>query len=164
MHPNFDHIPERRENWAEAEFKGRAKSVITLRDGHVMISDEPAGFVGGFGGENAGPTPTGFLAAAFAADIPAMLNRIAQEMSFEIAAMRARVTIAWNPRGIAGAEDISQTPFEAVSEIWLTTAADAATIERAKSDYERRCPLHNLFKKAGCRMLDNWHVEHPSQK
>ena len=37
----FDHIPERRENWAEAEFKGGAKSVVTLRDGHVMIADEP---------------------------------------------------------------------------------------------------------------------------
>ena len=122
MSPTFDHIPERRENWAEAEFKGRAKSVITLRDGHVMIADEPPGFVGGFGGENAGPTPTGFLAAAFAADIPAMLNRIAREMSFEIAAMRARVTIAWNPRGIAGAEGISQTPFEAVSEIFSQRA------------------------------------------
>jgi len=29
-----------------------------------------------------------------------------------------------------------------------------------KSDYERRCPLYNLFKKAGCRMVENWHVEH----
>lgn len=159
MPPTFDHIPERRENWAEAEFKGRAKSVITLRDGHVMIADEPPGFVGGFGGENAGPTPTGFLAAAFAADIPAMLNRIAREMSFEIAAMRARVTIAWNPRGIAGAEGIAPIPFEAVSDIWLTTAADSETIEKAKEAYERRCPLHNLFKKADCRMVDNWHVE-----
>jgi len=133
--------------------------VITLRDGHVMIADEPPGFVGGFGGENAGPTPTGFLAAAFAADIPAMLNRIARELGFEIAALKARVTIAWNPRGIAGAEGISPTPFEAVSDIWLTSVVDAATIEQMKSAYERRCPLHNLFRKAGCRMIENWHVE-----
>jgi len=88
MSPSLDDIPERRENWAEAEFKGRAKSVITLRDGHVMMADEPPAFIGGFGGENAGPTPTGFLAAAFAADIPAMLNRIARELGFEIAALK----------------------------------------------------------------------------
>jgi hypothetical protein len=157
--PTFDHVPERRENWAEAEFKGSAKSVITLRVGHVMIADEPPGFVGGFGGENAGPTPTGFLAAAFAADIPAMLNRIARELGFEIAALRARVKFAWNPRGIAGAEGIAPIPFEAVSDIWLTASADAATIERMKSAYARRRPLHNLFSKAGCRMQDNWHVE-----
>jgi uncharacterized OsmC-like protein len=157
--PTFDHIPERRENWAEAEFKGKAKSVITLRDGHVMISDEPPGFAGGFGGENAGPTPTGFLVAAFAADIPAMLNRIARELGFEIASLRARVQIAWNPRGIAGAEGIAPIPFEVVSEIRLKASADEATIEQMKAAYDRRCPLHNLFKKAGCRMVENWHVE-----
>ena len=39
-----------------------------LRRGHVLVSDEPAGFAGGAGGENAGPTPTGFLVAAFAAE------------------------------------------------------------------------------------------------
>jgi uncharacterized OsmC-like protein len=155
----LDHIPERRENWAEAEFIGKAKSVITLRDGHVMISDEPPGFAGGFGGENAGPTPTGFLVAAFAADIPAMLNRIARELGMEIIALRARVQIAWNPRGIAGAEGISPIPFEVVSDIRLKTSADAATIEKMKSAYARRCPLHNLFSKAGCRTIDNWHVE-----
>ena len=87
----LEDYPETRENWAEAEFKGRAKSVITLRDGHVMIADEPPGFVGGFGGENAGPTPTGFLAAAFAADIPAMLNRIAKpEESRSMAGQRVQ--------------------------------------------------------------------------
>jgi len=157
--PSFDHIPERRENWAEAEFKGKAKSVITLRDGHVLIADEPPGFAGGFGGENAGPTPTGFLVSAFAADIPAMLNRIARELGFEIASLHARVQIAWNPRGIAGAEGISPIPFEVVSEIQLKSSADAATIEKMKSAYEHRCPLHNLFRRAGCRMVDNWHVE-----
>jgi len=27
-----------------------------------------------------------------------------------------------------------------------------------KAAYEKRCPLHNLFRKAGCRMVDNWHI------
>ena len=106
-----------------------------------------------------GPTPTGFLVAAFAADIPAMLNRIARELGFEIASLRARVQIAWTPRGIAGAEGIAPIPFEVVSEIWLKASADAATIEQMKAAYDRRCPLHNIFKQAGCRMIDNWHCE-----
>ena len=138
---NFDHIPERRENWAEAEFKGKAKSVITVRDDHVLISDEPPGFVGGFGGENAGPTPTGYLAAAFVADIPAMLNRIARELGFEIASLRARVQFAWNPRGIAGAEGIAPTPFEAVSDIWIKSSADAATIDKMKVSLRAALPF-----------------------
>ncbi len=63
-------IPERRENWAEAEFKGGA------------------------------------------ADIPAMLNRIARELGIEIVALRARVQIAWNPRAIAGAPGLDPVPFD----------------------------------------------------
>ena len=155
----FADIPARRENWAEAEFRGGARSIVTLKSGHVLVADEPPGFAGGAGGENSGPTPSGFLVAAFAADIPAMLNRIARETGIEIVSLRARVQIAWNPRGIAGADGIEPVPFEAISDIWLTSPADHAAIERMKTAYERRCPLHNLFRKAGCRMLDNWHVE-----
>lgn len=153
-----DEIPARRENWAEAEFKGGAKSVIALKSGHVLVSDEPAGFPGGAGGENAGPTPTGFLVAAFAADIPVILHRIARERGIALDAIRARVTIAWNPRGIAGLEDASPTPFEAVSAVTLTTAAPDAEIAALRAAYERRCPLYNLLRKSGCRMIEDWTV------
>ena len=101
--PHLAEIPARRENWAEAEFKGGARSIDTLKSGHVLVADEPPGFAGGAGGENSGPTPTGFLVAAFAADIPAMLNRIARELGIEIVSLRARVQIAWNPRGARSA-------------------------------------------------------------
>ena len=156
--PHLAEIPARRENWAEAEFKGGARSIVTLKSGHVLVADEPPGFAGGAGGENSGPTPTGFLVAAFAADIPAMLNRIARELGIEIVSLRARVQIAWNPRGIAGVDGIEPVPFEAISDIWLDAPADHAAVARMQAAYERRCPLHNLFRKAGCRMVDNWHV------
>lgn len=149
-------IPNRRENWAEAEFKGGAKSILTLRSGHVLVADEPPGFAGGTGGENSGPTPTGFLVAAFAADIPAIMNRIAREKGIEIVSLKARVQIAWNPRTIAGLDAGDPIPFEAVTDIWISTRGGPA--ESMKADYERRCPLHNLFRKAGCRIVDNWHV------
>lgn len=154
-------LPERRENWAQAELRGGAKSVITLKSGHVLVSDEPPGFAGGAGGDNAGPTPTGFLVAAFAADIPVMVTRIAREQGIVIAGLTARVEIAWNPRGIAGAEGIEPIPFEATSAIRIETAADEAQIERLRAAYERRCPLYNLLRKAGCRMLERWHVVAP---
>ena len=155
---DFSHIPERRENWAEAQLVSGAKSIITVRSGHVLVADEPAGFAGGLGGENTGPTPTGFLVSALAADIPSMLNRLAREQNVEIKSLKARVQIAWNPRGIAGAEGIEPTPFEAVSDIWLEISGEASVAERMRAAYERRCPLYNLMKKAGCRMIDNWHV------
>lgn len=157
-------IPARRENWAEAEFKGGAKSVLTLRSGHILVADEPPGFAGGMGGENSGPTPTGFLCAALASDIPSMLNRIATELELEIVSLRTRVQIAWNPRGISGTPGIEPTPFEAVSDIWLDIAAGESAIARMREAYERRCPLYNIMRKAGCRMIDNWHVEKPKPR
>jgi uncharacterized OsmC-like protein len=154
-------LPSRRENWAEVESGGRARSIVTLRSGHVLVADEPPGFAGGAGGENCGPTPTGFLVAALASDICSMLHRIAGELGTEIAALRARVRIAWNPRAIAGLDDADPVPFEAVSDIWLTIAADAGLVERMQAAYVRRCPLHNLLRKSGCRMEDRWHIERP---
>ena len=159
--PNLEDIPARRENWAEAELKSGAKSIVTLRSGHVLVADEPPGFAGGLGGENSGPTPTGFLCAALASDIPSMLNRIARELNVEIVALKARVQIAWNPRGIAGAEGIEPTPFEAISDIRLTIDAGSAVIEKMRDAYEARCPLYNIMRKAGCHMIDNWHIERP---
>lgn len=157
MTENAD-IPSRRENWATAEFRGGAKSVIALKSGHVLVADEPPGFAGGSGGENAGPTPTGFLVAAFAADIPVVLQRIARERGLDLRDISVRVTIAWNPRVIAEIEDGSPTPFEAVSDIALRTDADAAAVAALKASYLKRCPLYNLLHRSGCRMIENWSI------
>jgi len=154
--PIASNIPARRENWAHAVWHGGAKSVVTLKSGHVMVADEPPGFAGGAGGENVGPTPTGFLVAALASDVPSMLGRIARELAIELTGVEARVEIAWNPRGIAGEPGIAPIPFEARSEIRVRTSAAPALVERMKTEYEARCPLYNLMRKAGCRMLDQW--------
>lgn len=156
---NETEIPARRENWATSEFSGGAKSVITLKSGHVLVADEPPGFAGGAGGQNAGPTPTGFLVAAFAADIPVVLQRIAKERGVNLQSIDAHVTIAWNPRAIAGlTEDADPTPFEAVSDIALQTDASSEELEALKADYLKRCPIYNLLRKSGCAMIENWIV------
>lgn len=108
--PSPEAIPEQRETWAQADFEGRARCVISVNGGHTLIADEPADLAGGLGGENAGPTPLGYLAAAFAADIPVILERIAREMQVRIDAMRARTTIVYNPRGIRGLRAMSPHP------------------------------------------------------
>ena len=155
----IEDYPEVRENWAEARFEGRAKCAIALKSGHTLISDEPAGFAGGAGGDNEGPTPSGLLVAAFAADVPVMLARIANELDLTIATMRARVAIEFSPRGIAGFAGYEPAPFKAVTDVWIKTDAPAGAIEEMKVQYLRRCPLYNLFRKSGCHMTDNWHVE-----
>jgi uncharacterized OsmC-like protein len=151
--------PETRENWAEAVFEGRARCTITTKSGHTLIADEAPGFVGGAGGDNAGPTPSGLLAAAFAADIPVMLQRIANELGLSITALRAKVSIEYSPRGIAGFAGYEPRMSKATSDIWITTVGDQATIDELKAQYLRRCPLHALFKNSGCRMIEHWHIE-----
>ncbi len=155
----LEDYPETRENWAEAVFEGRAKCTIATKSGHTLVSDEAPGFAGGAGGDNAGPTPSGMLVAAFAADIPVMLARIASELGLDIAAMRAKVSIEFSPRGIAGFAGYEPRMSVATSDIWITTAGDPATIEEMQAHYLRRCPLYALFKNSGCRMVERWHIE-----
>jgi uncharacterized OsmC-like protein len=151
-------IPERREAWAVADFEGRARCAITVKGGHTLVTDEPTDLAGGLGGDNAGPTPLGYLVAAFAADIPVVLERIGREMQIEISTMRAKTTIVYNPRGIRGLPGYEPTPHEAVSDIWLTTSAGVEALDELKAQYERRCPVYNILRKSGCRMIDNWHI------
>ncbi len=155
----LEDYPEIRENWAEAVFEGRARCAVTVKSGHTLISDEAPGFAGGAGGTNAGPTPSGLLVAAFAADIPVMLARIAREIDLEIKSMRARVSIEYSPRGIAGFPGYDPSMQKAISDIYIATDGTAAQIDELKAQYLRRCPLHALFKNSGCEMIENWHVE-----
>lgn len=157
--PDPASIPERREAWAEADFEGRARCAITVKGGHTLIADEPADLPGGLGGDNAGPTPLGYLVAAFAADIPVVLERIAREMQIVIDAMRAKATIVYNPRGIRGLTGYEATPYEAVSDIWLTTSVGTEALRELRTQYERRCPVYNILRKSGCQMIDNWHID-----
>ena len=156
--PGPEAIPDRRETWAQADFEGRARCVISVNGGHALIADEPADLAGGLGGENAGPTPLGYLVAAFAADIPVILARLAREMQISIDAMRARTTIVYNPRGIRGLPGYEPTPHEAISDIWRTTTAAPAALDQLKEQYARRCPVYNILRKSGCRMIDHWHI------
>jgi hypothetical protein len=99
------------------------------------------------------------LAAAFAADIPVMLQRIANEIGLEITAMRAKVSIEYSPRGIAGFPGYTPNMLKAVSDIWVVTDGPEPLVEELKSQYLRRCPLYALFKNSGCSMVDNWNID-----
>lgn len=46
-------LPETTENWAEADFKGHSKSVVTLMRGYTLVMDEPRHL----GGSGEGPSP-----------------------------------------------------------------------------------------------------------
>jgi uncharacterized OsmC-like protein len=147
-------LPEKTDNWAEADFKGHAKSVVTVKGGHTMIVDEPKRL----GGSDEGPSPTGYLVSSLAGCTAVILERVMKDSKFEVESLKVKSTIVYSPRGIAGQEGYHSNPSEAISEIWLKTNATADQMESVKSDYFRRCPVYNLFKASGCQMTDNWHV------
>lgn len=147
-------LPEKTDNWAEADFKGHAKSIVTVKSGHTLIVDEPKRL----GGTDEGPSPTGYLASSFAGCTVVILERCAKDAKLEIESLRVKSTIVYSPRGVAGQEGYPSQPSEATSEVWLRINAGPERVEALKAAYFRRCPIYNLFKASGCRMDDIWHV------
>ena len=52
-----------------------------------------------------------------------------------------------------------QAPTEVRSDITLKTSASDAEIENLKKAYFKRCPIYNLFRKSGAKVVDNWVIE-----
>ena len=73
--------------------------------------------------------------------------------------MRAKVSIEYSPRGIAGFPGYDPLMQKAVSDIYIATDGEPAKIEDLKAHYLHRCPLYALFKNSGCAMIENWHIE-----
>ncbi len=147
-------LPETTENWAEADFKGHAKSVVTVKGGHTLIVDEPKRL----GGSDEGPSPTGYLVSSLAGCTAVIVERCAKDAGLEISSMKVKSTIVYSPRGIAGQEGYKSNPSEAITDLWMKIDADADQIEALKADYFKRCTIYNLFAESGCTMTDNWHV------
>lgn len=147
-------IPETTENWAELDFKGHAKGIVTTKSGHTIIVDEPKPL----GGSNEGPSPTGYLVASLAGCTAVILERAMKDAKLEIESLKVKSNIIYSPRGIAGQDGYQPHPTEAQTEIWLKTNANAEQMEAAKADYYKRCPIYNLFIASGCKMVDTWHV------
>lgn len=148
-------LPETTTNWAEADWQGHQKSIVRTKSGHTVIVDEPRSM----GGTDEGPSPMGYLFAAFAGCTAVILERVASNLGVPIAAMKVRAGGVYSPRGIAGHEGYESAPSEVTSEIILKTSASEAQIEQLKKEYFKRCPVFNLFRKSGAKMSDRWVIE-----
>ena len=147
-------LPETTENWAEADFKGHAKSIVTLMRGYTLVMDEPKHL----GGSGEGPSPMDYLVTSLAGCTAVILERCAKDAKLDIGSLKVKSTIVYSPRGIAGQEGYQSNPSEAHSEIWLEIDATEEQVEALKAEYFRRCPVYNLYKASGCAMRDTWHV------
>ncbi len=147
-------VPETTENWEEADFKGHAKSVVTVKGGHTMIVDEPKRL----GGSDKGPSPLGDLVTSLAGCTAVIVERCAKDAKLEIESMKVKSTIVYSPRGIGGQEGYQSNPSEAVTDVWMKIDATPGQVEALNADYMKRCPAYNLFRASGCKMTDDWHI------
>lgn len=147
-------LPETTENWAEADFKGHAKSIVTVKGDHTLIVDEPKRL----GGSDSGPSPLAYLAASLAGCTAVIVERCVKDAKLEIKSMKVKSTIIYSPRGIGGVEGYKSNPSEAITDVWIKIGATPGQVEAIKADYMKRCPVYNLFSASGCKMTDNWHV------
>jgi uncharacterized OsmC-like protein len=109
------------------------------------------------GGTNSGPAPIECMMGGFAGCIIVILNLVAKEMSFRFNGVRARATASLDPRAIAGREGVEHFHWIRL-EVTLTTAESAERVERVKELVRRRCPVHNLIRKSGTPLEEQWTI------
>ena len=148
-------LPEITSNWAEADWKGHQKSVVTTKSGHTVIVDEPRAL----GGSDEGPSPMGYLFTSLAGCTSVIIERVAKDLGIQIDSMKVRAEGFYSPRAIAGEEGYESGPTEVRSDITLKTSASDEEIENLKKEYFKRCPVFNLFRKSNAKMIDNWVIE-----
>ena len=79
-------LPETTENWAEADFKGHAKSIVTLMRGYTLVMDEPKHL----GGSGEGPSPMDYLVTSLAGCTAVILERCAMAAELEIGSLKVK--------------------------------------------------------------------------
>ena len=99
-------LPEITSNWAEADWKGHQKSIVTTKSGHTVIVDEPKAL----GGSDEGPSPTGYLFASLAGCTTVIVERVANDLGIQIDGMKVRAEGFYSPRGIAGQDGYESAP------------------------------------------------------
>jgi uncharacterized OsmC-like protein len=148
-------LPETITNWAEADWQGHQKSIVNTKSGHTVIVDEPVAL----GGTDEGTSPMGYLFAASAGCTAVIVERVANGMDIKIDAMTIKAEGVYSPRGIAGQEGYESAPSQITTTVTMKTAASDEQIEAMKKEYVRRCPVYNLFRKSGAKIIENWVIE-----
>ena len=127
-------LPEKSENWAEADFRGHAKSVVTVKSGHTVIVDEPRRL----GGSLAGCTAV-------------IVDRVARDMKPKVESLKVKSTIVYSPRGIAGQEGCPSQPIEAASGCGFGSTRTPGRSRRSRRTAAAAVPAATCSRRPGAR-------------
>ena len=130
------------------------RTKISIRDLTTVI-DEPESR----GGSNTGPSPTEMLLASLAGATTIIGHRIAESIGLDIAYVSVSIEGDFDRRGVTLREPVL-TPFPEVrSTVQLAVNGDESLIRKFQHDLEKYCPVTNLFRQAGSRLIVEWNIQ-----
>jgi len=139
---------------ASAKWVGGVKSINRIRNFSSFVMDEPEML----GGEDEGPNPMEYVAAALNGCVAVMASTIASEMGVKIRDIQLDTTGKIDIRGLMGMPGVKRH-FQSIKQT-VHIDADAAReqIESLKEQIDSRCPMINLLKDAGIEVIEDWHI------
>ncbi len=128
----------------EASCPSHSRTDVMTRDVETVI-DEPIER----GGTNLGLSPTETLLAALQGCTNTILSKVAHSHGVDVVALSVDLEAKFDRRGVVLDAEV-EVPFPEIKLfINLTTSADAASIEKVKTDLPRFCPVSKVIRHSG---------------
>ncbi|MEK4874987.1 OsmC family protein [Bacillus sp. FSL W8-0102] len=137
---------------ATGKWESGVKTNISVRNFPVFSIDEPPKL----GGNDSGPNPLEFVAAAMNGCNGVMIPLVAKELDFTFSGIEFETTGIVDIRGLMGEEGVKPHFQKIRFHVNIQTEESEERIEQLKKEAERRCPVYNLFVDAGIEVDTKW--------
>lgn len=138
---------------ARGEWAGSYTTRLSVR-GFDFVAAEPRSF----GGDDSGPTPMEYVAAALASCLTVVVEAVARERGHTVHALHVEADATQDVRGFAGTADVPPYFSHVALAVALRTDATASEAEALRQEVLRRCPAYGLVAAAGVPVDDKWDV------
>jgi len=142
--PNIKALGIRR---VSARNEASTRSVMMVRD-HIVITDEKE--------SNTGPTPLEMTLSSLLGCEGVIINRCAEAMKFDYAAVDMEADGEVDQRGSRGVQGVRPYFNWVKLKIRVHTNETQERFERLTRNVEYRCPVMNLFKSADVDVEIQW--------
>jgi uncharacterized OsmC-like protein len=138
---------------ASGEWAGSYTTRLSVR-GFDFVAAEPRSF----GGDDSGPTPMEYVAAALASCLTVVVEKVSRERGHTVNALHVETDATQDVRGFAGTADVPPYFSHVTLTVRLRTDATADDVVTLREEVLRRCPAYGLIAAAGVPVDDEWDV------
>ncbi len=132
---------------------GMAQTIKVRGTPHVIEVDA----VVAFGGKDAAPGPLAYAVASLTSCLQATAQIVAKGMGIAIERMSFDLESEIDMSVLVGLEPKGLPDFQAVSmNVSVATAASDAELVKLQAETERRCPMSQVFARAGVPVMARW--------